>query len=233
MADRGAAVRGASGRSRNSLIRDEDNMPRSHRTDPLTRRSLVVARSLALVALLGVAAPTALGQAASAAPAPATPARAEYKIGFGDELSIFVFGEEREHEVVVRPDGRITLPLVGDIEAEGMPPTLLAKSIASKLEPFQKEPVVTVAVRGIRSYRLFMLGRVGTQSMIESPTPLRLLQALAMAGGLNDFANKKILVMRESSEGPRRIPIDYDDIIKGKSPEQNIMLMSGDVVVAE
>jgi len=69
--------------------------------------------------------------------------------------------------------------------------------------------------------------------MIESPTPLRLLQALAMAGGLNDFANKKILVMRETTEGPKRIGIDYDDIIKGKTPEQNITLLSGDIVVAE
>jgi polysaccharide export outer membrane protein len=185
-------------------------------------------------ALALVAAPlAALAQQPAASSAPTAPARAEYKIGFGDELSIFVFGEEREHEVVVRPDGRITLPLVGDIEAEGMPPTLLAKSIAKKLEPFQKEPVVTVAVRGIRSYRLFLLGRVGTQGMIESPTPLRLLQALAMAGGLNDFANKKILVMRETTEGPKRFGIDYDDIIKGKAPEQNIVLMSGDIVVAE
>ncbi len=234
MADRGAAVRGASGRSRNSLMRDEDTMPRSHSINVPIRSSIAAARALApAVALVFVLAAAAPGARAQGASAPAAPARAEYRIGFGDELSIYVFGEEREHEVVVRPDGRITLPLVGDIEAEGMPPTLLAKSIASKLEPFQKEPVVTVAVRGIRSYRLFMLGRVGTQSMIESPTPLRLLQALAMAGGLNDFANKKILVMRESSEGPRRIAIDYDDIIKGKSPEQNIMLMSGDVVVAE
>ena len=101
------------------------------------------------------------------------------------------------------------------------------------LEPFQKEPVVTVAVRNIRSYRLFMLGRVGTQSMIESPTPLRLLQALAVAGGLNEFASKKIVVLRDTSEGQKRIEIDYGDILKGKSPEQNIMLLSGDIVVAE
>jgi polysaccharide export outer membrane protein len=218
-------------------MRDEDTMPRSHSTTPSHRRSIAAARALApavaLVFSLAATAPGALAQGA-AAPAPAASARAEYRIGFGDELSIFVFGEEREHEVVVRPDGRITLPLVGDIDAEGMPPALLAKSIASKLEPFQKEPVVTVAVRAIRSYRLYMLGKLGTQGMIESPTPLRLLQALAMAGGLNEFATKKkIMVMRESGESPTRIAIDYDDIIKGKAPEQNIVLMSGDVVVAE
>jgi polysaccharide export outer membrane protein len=199
----------------------------------LTAGSRPFAPALVLALALVAAPLAALAQQPAAASAPTAPARAEYKIGFGDELSIFVFGEEREHEVVVRPDGRITLPLVGDIEAEGMPPTLLAKSIAKKLEPFQKEPVVTVAVRGIRSYRLFLLGRVGSQGMIESPTPLRLLQALAMAGGLNDFANKKILVMRETTEGPKRFGIDYDDIIKGKAPEQNIVLMSGDIVVAE
>lgn len=231
MAARKAAVRGASDRPWNSTTRDEDIMSRSHSTHAAPRRPSATPLLLALVALAAPAA--ALAQSAAAPGGPAAPARAEYKIGFGDELSIFVFGEEREHEVVVRPDGRITLPLVGDIEAEGMPPTLLAKSIAKKLEPFQKEPVVTVAVREIRSYRLFMLGRVGTQGMIESPTPLRLLQALAMAGGLNDFANKKVLVMRDSLEGPKRFQIDYDDIIKGKAPEQNIMLMSGDIVVAE
>jgi polysaccharide export outer membrane protein len=190
---------------------------------------------LALALALGTAAlPAAAQNAATPAPASSTaPARAEYRIGIGDELSIFIFGEEREHEVVVRPDGRITLPLVGDIDAEGMPPTLLAKSITKKLEPFQKEPVVTVAVRAINSYRLYILGRVGTQGEITSPTPLRLLQALAMAGGLNEFAAKRVVVMRETSEGPKRIAIDYDDIIKGKTPEQNIMLMSGDIVVAE
>jgi polysaccharide export outer membrane protein len=212
-------------------------MPRTHRITASVRtinsalRATVPALALAL--MLGAGPLPASAQPAATPAAPAPPARAEYRIGFGDELSIFIFGEEREHEVVVRPDGRITLPLVGDIEAEGLPPSLLAKSITKKLEPFQKEPVVTVAVRGINSYRLFLLGRVGAQGMITSPTPLRLLQALAMAGGLNEFAAKRILVMRETSEGPKRFTIDYDDIIKGKTPEQNIMLMSGDIVVAE
>lgn len=207
-------------------------MPTSRHEIASTRRAPTVALALLILALgtTGVSIGQEAAPAASSAPVTARP---EYRIGYGDELSIFIFGEEREHEVVVRPDGRITLPLVGDIDAEGMPPTLLAKSIAKKLEPFQKEPVVTVAVRGIRSYRLFMLGRVGTQSMIESPTPLRLLQALAMAGGLNEFASKKIVVLRDTTEGQKRIEIDYGDILKGKSPEQNIVLLSGDVVVAE
>jgi len=220
-------------------------MPRSHSTNASLRRFVAVPRALAAAVGLTLAAAVVLTLAVGSdplvafaqqqvdPPVPAGPTRAEYLIGYGDELSIFIFGEAEAHEVVVRPDGRITLPLVGDVEAEGVPPTLLAKSIAKKLEPFQKEPIVTVAVRGIHSYRLFMLGRVGAQSMIESPTSLRLLQALAMAGGLNDFANKKIIVLRDTLEGQKRIAIDYDDIIKGKAPEQNIMLMSGDVVVAE
>ncbi len=218
-------------------------MPREHRITASVRHTLSAPRAAALalafalapgVGTLPASAQEAAAPAAAPAPASSTaPARAEYRIGIGDELSIFVFGEAEAHEVVVRPDGRITLPLVGDIDAEGMPPTLLARSIAKKLEPFQKEPVVTVAVRAINSYRLYVLGRVGTQGEITSATPLRLLQALAMAGGLNEFANKRIIVMRETSEGPKRIGIDYDDIIKGKTPEQNIMLMSGDIVVAE
>lgn len=208
-------------------------MPNSPRQTASLRRVRSAMRALLILAL-GAAGVASAQESAPAATGPAnSAARPEYRIGYGDELSIFVFGEDREHDVVVRPDGRITLPLVGDIDAEGMPPTLLAKSIAKKLEPFQKEPVVTVAVRNIRSYRLFMLGRVGTQSMIESPTPLRLLQALAVAGGLNEFASKKIVVLRDTTEGQRRIEIDYGDILKGKSPEQNIMLLSGDIVVAE
>lgn len=208
-------------------------MPTVRHDSPSTRRAQRAGLALLILVVLATASAAFGQQTAPAASSPAATARPEYRIGYGDALSIFIFGEDREHEVVVRPDGRITLPLVGDIDAEGMPPTLLAKSIAKKLEPFQKEPVVTVAVREIRSYRLFMLGRVGTQGMIESPTPLRLLQALAMAGGLNEFASKKVAVLRDTSEGQKRIELDYGDIIKGKSPEQNIPLFSGDVVVAE
>lgn len=156
----------------------------------------------------------------------------EYRIGVNDLLTVFIYQESRGEDCLVRPDGKITLPLAGDIKAAGLTPTELSDVIAKAIAPWYKEPIVNVAVREIHSYRVFVLGRVGTQSMLESPAPLRLLQALAMAGGLTDFASKEILVIREGSKGPDRIKADYDKILSGKAPEMNIELQSGDTVVA-
>ena len=183
------------------------------------------AAALAVVAAMG----------AALAAEPAAPAKAggdvrpAFKIGVGDRLEVFVFGEATPTECLVRPDGRITRPLAGDVQADGATPTELAARIKSALEPFQKDPTITVAVREINSYRVYMLGNVRTQMAVVSTAPLRLLQALAVAGGLNEFADKDVAVLR----GGQRIVVSYSKIIRGETPEANIWLETGDVVVAQ
>lgn len=156
----------------------------------------------------------------------------DYRIGVNDRLTIFIYQENRSEDCLVRPDGKITLTLAGDIHAAGKTPAELSEVVAKAIGSYVKDPIVTVAVREIHSYRVFVIGRVGAQAMLEAPTPLRLLQALAMAGGLTDFASKEILVIREGPKGQERISADYGKILAGKAPEMNMLLQSGDVVVA-
>ncbi len=197
------------------------------------------ARSIRLLTVATLAALAVLPAALAAKdrvgdPAGATDQRPLYRIGVGDRLDVFVFEDNQRTECVVRPDGRITMPLAGDIEAEGVTPTDLAAKIKKALEPFQKDPTVTVSVREINSYRVYLLGNVRNQQMVASISPLRLLQAIAMAGGLNDFANKNIIILRERKGAPSlRIPVNYTKIVKGEALDLNIWLESGDVVVAE
>lgn len=190
----------------------------------------------ALLALAIALAGTA-GDAAAAIPArtgEADAGRPVFRIGVGDKLEVFVFEDNTHYQVLVRPDGRITIPLVGDIEAEGTTPPELAAKIKKALEPFQKDPTVTVSVQEINSYRVYVLGNVKNQQMVPSTSPLRLLQAIAMAGGLNEFANKDIVVLREKKGAPAlRIPVNYNKIVKGDALDLNIWLETGDVVVAQ
>jgi len=159
--------------------------------------------------------------------------RPEYRIGVGDMLAIHVYEDQTDQVVLVRPDGRISLPLIGDVEAINLSPTQLAARIARQLEPYQKDPTVTVAVQEIHSYKVYVLGRVNQSQALESNYPLNLLQVLATVGGLNDFASGNIIVLRQGKSGPQRMEIDYGRLIKNKTPELNITLESGDVVVVE
>jgi polysaccharide export outer membrane protein len=165
-------------------------------------------------------------------PAAVTNAKAEYRIGSGDTLNVYVFEDNKDYTCLVRPDGRITIPLAGDLIAEGKTPTELAAAITAALAKFQ-QATVTVSVTTINSYRVFMLGQLNEQGMIPSQVPMRLLQAVSMARGLTPFATKKIVVMRDGVRGREQIVIDYEKVLNGKAPEGDIWLMSGDVVVAQ
>jgi polysaccharide export outer membrane protein len=179
----------------------------------------------------GAAAPPESPAPAGAA---AVQARPLYRIGVGDRLDIYVVEDNTHADCLVRPDGRITFPLVGDVEAEGQTPPDLAARIREGLEPYQKQPTVTVAVREINSYRIYVLGNVNTQGMIQSPAPLRILQALAIAGGFNQFAKKELVVLRDRKGAPpMRIPVNYSRIVSGETPESNVRLEAGDVVVVQ
>ena len=185
--------------------------------------------AVSIVLLLGVLAPAAVAQA----PGTAADAAPGYRIGAGDVLLVFVYEEDSRDRVIVRPDGMITLPMVGDVPAAGKAPHEVAAVVAQAFSRFyKKQPMVTVAVEEIHSYRIYLLGNLGAQQSLESGTPLRLLQAIATAGGLNEFASKKILVLRDEDGKQTVREVDYDKIIKGKAPDQNIWLRSGDVVIA-
>lgn len=156
-----------------------------------------------------------------------------YIIGEQDALMITVWKEkDMSGGVVVRPDGKITVPLVGELSAVGLTPVQLQSVLAEKLKPFITVPKVTVAVSEIRSRKVYVIGHTGREGpfMINSSTTI--LQLIAQAGGVKDFAKrKKIYILRGHGTTQVRIPFNYDDVIKGKHPEQNVLLQPGDTIV--
>ena len=156
-----------------------------------------------------------------------------YIIGEQDSLLITVWKErEISGGAVVRPDGKITVPLVGEIKAVGMTPVQLQTILAEKLKPFVNVPQVTVAVAEIRSRKVYLIGHAAREGpfMINSSTTV--LQVIAQAGGLKDFAKRnKIYILRQNGKEQVRFSFNYNDVIRGKKPEQNILLEPGDTIV--
>jgi polysaccharide export outer membrane protein len=164
-----------------------------------------------------------------------TPATTDpaYVIGAEDVLDINVWKEPDMTRVVpVRPDGKITLPLINDVQAAGSTPQQLASAVTEKLRKFLTEPQVTVIVTQINSQRVFVVGevlRAGAFPLVPGTT---VLQALASAGGFTTFANvKKIHVMRVVNGKHTELPFNYREVLKGDNPDQNIKLEPGDTVV--
>ncbi len=166
------------------------------------------------------------------APVPAT-SDPDYVIGPEDTLNISVWKEpEVSAAVPVRPDGKISLPLVNDIQAAGLTPMQLGKEISAKLEKFITQPQVTVVVTGVNSRRIYLVGQVGRPGSFALLPDMTVLQALSAAGGLGEFANsKKVYILRNVGGKPTRIPFNYKDVLQGLSPEQNIELKPGDTIV--
>ena len=156
-----------------------------------------------------------------------------YIIGEQDGLTITVWKEkDLSGGVVVRPDGKITVPLVGEVKVVGMTPIQLQSLLAEKLKPFVTLPQVTVAVSEIRSRKVYLIGHAAREGpfMINSSTTV--LQIIAQAGGLKDFAKrKKIYILRQHGADHDRFAFNYDEVIKGQHVEQNILLQPGDMIV--
>jgi polysaccharide export outer membrane protein len=210
------------------------------------RGSKILAASLTVLCLLtvpllaGFAAAQPQSQTPSGAPATdnqalAKPATTDpaYVIGLGDVLSINVWKEpEVTSSVPVRPDGKISLPLVNDIQAAGLTPMELGKEIHDRLQKFIEEPQVTVVVTSVNSRLVYMVGEVARPGSFSLLPHMTVLQALSAAGGLSQFADSKnIYVLRTVNDKPRRIPFNYKEALKGEHPEQNIELMPGDTIV--
>jgi polysaccharide export outer membrane protein len=179
------------------------------------------------------AAEVANSKAVTPAPVPAPVTDAEYVIGSEDVLQINVWKEtDISSSVPVRPDGKISLPLLNDVQAAGLTPLQLAATIVERLKQFISEPRVTVIVTAMNSRRAYVMGQVTRQGAVLLVSNLTVLQALSAAGGPVQFANtKKIYVLRAEGGKQQRIPFNYDSVIKGKNPEQNINLKPGDTIV--
>lgn len=157
-----------------------------------------------------------------------------YVIGANDVLSISVWKEpDVSRSVPVRSDGKISLPLVGELQASGQTPRQLEQEITKRLQNYISEPEVTVIVTDSKSQKVNILGMVSRPGAYLLTSSTTILDAIAMAGGFKDFAKQKsIYVLRQAPDGTQqRIPFNYKDVIKGKNPEQNIRLQAGDTVV--
>lgn len=169
-----------------------------------------------------------------AAPAPAMPGTGgDYEIGPEDVLEISVWKEkDLQREVLVRPDGWLTFPLVGNVKAAGKTAYELEQEIRLRLRKYIPDPVVTVSVVKIQGLKIFVTGRVAKPGEYMVGRYVDVLQALTLAGGLTPFAKEsQIKVLRRDGDKEIVIPFDYSAVKRGRQLEQNIKLRSGDVIV--
>src|SRR5579862_2045250 len=154
-----------------------------------------------------------------------SPAGPEYVIGPEDNLHIAVWKEpDLTATLPVRPDGKISLPLLNDVQAAGLTPQQLADSITEKLKKFVADPRVTVVVTQINSKRVYMVGEVGHAGAIPMLPNMTVLQALSSAG-MNQFANtKKIYVLRVENGKQQKLPVNYRNLVKGQDMGHNYLL---------
>jgi polysaccharide export outer membrane protein len=179
--------------------------------------------------------PPAADKQASDKPAPrAAHSDSSYVIGANDVLAINVWKEpDISRSVPVRSDGKISLPLVGELQASGQTPQQLEQEITKRLQSYISEPEVTVIVTDSKSQKVNILGMVSKPGAYLLTSSTTVLDAIAMAGGFKDFAKQKsIYILRQAPDGTqKRIPFNYKDVIKGQNSDQNIRLQAGDTLV--
>jgi polysaccharide export outer membrane protein len=157
-----------------------------------------------------------------------------YRVGDGDLLKISVWKhDELSQAVTVRPDGKISLPLIGDVDADGRTVDEISADIAKRgLRFFQDNPPVTVQVTEVRSYKIYVVGEVQRGGEFTPNHQVTVLQGLAMAGGFTRFANAdRIIIIRKDSHGERRMPFDYSEVVDKGDLQENLALQSGDTVI--
>jgi polysaccharide export outer membrane protein len=210
-------------------------------------RTALVAASTCLLIADGLWAQAGSGGAATAPTAnPAQPTQNveastaskphddSFVIGNDDVLAINVWKEpDISRSIPVRSDGKISLPLVGEVQAAGRTPLKLEVEIASRLKNYISEPEVTVIVQQINSQKFNILGQVNRPGTFVIANSLTVLDALALAGGFRDFAKQKsIYVLRQNADGTQtRIPFNYKEVIKGQNPAQNVRIQPRDTIV--
>lgn len=158
----------------------------------------------------------------------------DYLIGPADDLDVAVWKDPdlSAKAVPVRPDGKISLPLLGDIPAQGFTPNQLAANITEKLRKYISDPHVNVTVSAVNSRRYYVMGEVVHTGAFSLPTDMTVLQALSTAGGLTQFAKmKSIYVLRNENGQQVKLPFNYKDVLKGRHVEQNVLLKPGDTIM--
>ena len=173
-----------------------------------------------------------------AAPQPNPPAAKrvddDYIIGPSDVLGINVWkSPELTRSVPVRPDGRITLPLIGELEVSGLTAMNVQLLVTQRLKEYVAKPEVTVIVEKVGSRTYIIVGKIGHPGSFELGKPTTVLEAIAIAGGLQDFAKvSKIYILTHTDDGTQiRLPFDYKKVITQRAPDQNVYLKSGDTIV--
>jgi polysaccharide export outer membrane protein len=209
-------------------------------------RTPVLLIGAALAAALALARPDALpaqGKSLAGNPSPSAPARVTvrsdedtpnaYAIGVGDIVEISVWkNQDLGVTVPVRPDGRISVPLLGDVQAAGMTPLALKSTLTDGFREFVTAPEVSVVIKEIHSRRVFVTGEVANPGAFDLQPRTKLMQVLALAGGLTPYAKSKIVVLRDrEGKEDRRIEVNLDAIKSGKRPGDNIVLQPGDTVI--
>jgi len=202
-------------------------------TVPTPPRALVL-----LAGLLGLA----LSACSPFDPPPDAPATTsvsyasgDYKIGPEDVLEVIVWrNADLTKEVTVRPDGKVSLPLIGDVMALGLTPAQLTKEVVARLREYKENPNVSVVVKQVNSYGVYVLGEVVHPGKYLLKTYTTVLQAVSMAGGFTPYASKsKMFLLRKVPEKDTeiRIPIDYNEIVSGEDSTHNTVLIPGDTLV--
>jgi polysaccharide export outer membrane protein len=157
----------------------------------------------------------------------------EYVIGVDDVLNV-VFWKEKDlsGEVVVRPDGKISLTMLNDIPAAGLTPEQLAEAVAKAAMKYVREPSATVMVKEVRSRKVYVIGEVARPGAFPLGIGLNVIQALAEAGGLLEHADKgDVVIVRNENGTEKRFKFNYNEVLRGKNTQQNIRLLPGDTIL--
>jgi len=173
--------------------------------------------------------PSAQGAAATSA----VPIGSDYRVGPGDVIEVSVWKEpEASSQVIVRPDGKISLPLIKDLEVTGKTPMDIEQIVVGKLSPLINSPNVTVTVKEIRSKKVYVLGEVNRTGAYQITQPTTVLQILTEAGGLRPYAKEKsIYILRMEGGRQQKLPFNYKDVVNGKNIQQNIFVQPGDTII--
>jgi len=161
------------------------------------------------------------------------PGEGNYRLHAGDSITVSVWKElDLQRKVMIRPDGRFSFPLAGEVPAAGRTPDDVRLDIESKLKKYIPEAVVTVIVEDFSGNRIYVIGQVNKPGMFIMNPQLTVLQALSLAGGSTPFAKlDNIAILRGTGASQKSLPFRYNQVVDGKSLQQNIALESGDVVV--
>jgi polysaccharide biosynthesis/export protein len=196
----------------------------------------IVAFATAFAAIQGgyLVRATPIPQKSSSQALVAAPVSPTYIIHPDDVLDISVWNQPNLSfkGLPVRPDGKISLPLINDVKAAGLTAMELGQSISQKLKSYVKDPLVTVVVAGVNSQRYYVLGEVAHAGVFPLLPGLTALQALSAAGGFSQFANtKRIYILRDVNGKEEKFPFNYRAVIRGKNLQENILLKPGDEIV--